>query len=175
MRRWFLRFLTVALAGIFSACAYAPAYRPPWLVSAPPQRTYSSYRHSRSSERARAARSRSVARESSPATTTDLGADRAAGDSAARGSAAVSSPPPVSLSLAGDSHDRERAQRLLVDADADLHLASKRRLSAAQRETYERASQLAHRARRALADNDCAAASSLAGKASSLAAGISGK
>ncbi len=77
--------------------------------------------------------------------------------------------------MAGDSGDRERAQRLLESADENLVWARGRHLGAAQKEIYERASELTGSAHRALADNDCAAASSLASKASLLAAMIGGE
>jgi hypothetical protein len=173
----------LTLACLLSGCDYIGASRPPWLFSAtPPQRahysSYSAYRHSHSNERTRSAHTRYASRESGTATTADLSttprADHAVADRPALLPAAATNPP-VSLSLAGDSGDRERAQHLLESADQDLVRARRRRLSAAQEETYERATQLARRARRALAENDCAAASSLAGKASSLAAGIGGE
>jgi hypothetical protein len=79
-----------------------------------------------------------------------------------------------SLSLAGDSRDRARAQRTLDAVDSKLGRVHAGSLSAPQKETYNRANQLAKRARRALADGDDAAASSLATKASSLSSGIGG-
>ncbi len=174
MRKRTVRLPAMALACLFSACGYP--YRPPWLNSyLPYQRTYySSYRRSR----VHSTRSRSASHESSASTAVDSPepptADRPVTESTAPAPAAASNPP-VSLSLAGDSGERERALHLLENANANLVRARRHRLTAAQKETYERASQLASRARRALADNDGAAASSLASKASSLAAGISAR
>jgi hypothetical protein len=183
MHKWAAMFVAVTMAGLFSACDYVSAYRPPWLsyYSPPPQRSYyssnpPSYRH-HYSERARTTRSRSTPRESGAPATAERSAPPPASDHIgtdnAAPAAAVSHPP--SLTLAGDSEDRERAQALLEKTDANLDRVRGLRLSTAQKETYKRASQLASRARQALADNDCAAASSLAGKALSLAAGINGQ
>jgi hypothetical protein len=174
MHKGTVRLLAMALAAWCSACSYIDAYRPAWTYPSPPQRTYySSHRH-----RVHIARSHSAPHESSAATTADWdeppSEDRPVTKSTAPAPAPASNPP-VSLSLAGDSGDRERAQHLLENADANLHRARRQHLTADQKETYERASQLAKRAHRALAENDCAAASSLASKASSLASGISGR
>jgi len=171
----------VILACLLAGCDSMGVYLPPWLASSTSPHpayytSYSSYRHSRSNEHAHTARTRYASRESSATTTADLSVAPEANHGVADRTAPPATPnPPVTLSLAGDSGDRDRAQRLLQTADENLVRARARHLSAAQKETYERASQLAWRARRALADNDCAAASSLAGKASSLAAGIGGQ
>jgi hypothetical protein len=173
--------LVVAMACVFSACSYIGAYEPPWLRSAfsppppQPQRTTYSTSYRRSREHARIAHRSSTPAESGEATTGSAPAanERAAIDRTPP--AAIPSPPPVSLSLAGDSGDREEAKSLLKRTDANLAQARARSLNREEQETYDRASQLANRARRALADNDCAAASSLAGKALSLASGISGE
>ncbi len=174
---------TVTLACLLTGCDIVSSYHPPWLISSTSvQHTYAasypSSRHSRFNKRARGAHRRYASRESSTKIKADLvtgpRADHAVADRAGPLPAAVPNPP-VSLSLAGDSGDRERALHLLESADENLVRARGQRLSAAQKETYERASQLATRARRALADNDCAAASSLASKASSLASGIGGE
>ncbi len=181
MRRHRFGLTALALVCFLSGCDFVGASPPPWLNSLPPpQRPYYSYssrRHIRSSERAGSARTRYAKRESSATSNTDLpppAVDNAGNDRATAPSAAVSNPA-VTLSMAGDSGDRQQAQRLLEAADASLIRARGRHLTAAEEETYQRAIQLASRARRALADNDCAAASSLAGKASSLAAGIGGR
>ena len=174
--------LCVALiVGLCSGCSYFEAYQlpqwnwPAWMMPqsaappapapAPPRSSRSSYRH-----RSHVARNHNAPRQ--PA---KVYSDEGAGPPApAKPASAPSSPstPPVSLTLAGDSGDRQRAQQLLDDADASLMRARKRHLTSTETLTYERASQLANRARRALQENDCAAASSLASKASSLAAGI---
>ncbi len=170
----------VAFLSLFWGCADTGVSRPPWLNALwpSPPAPYS-YRHRRSTERVRSARRSRAPRESSATASANPGsspsADHVRTDRTTPPPADTSSAVPVSLTLAGDSGDREQAQRLLASADENLLRARGRHLTAAQQETYQRASQLASRARRALADNDCAAASSLAGKASSLAAGINNR
>ncbi len=175
--------LAMLLLCSFWGCADTGISRPPWLNSLwpsppAPYSTTSSYRHHRSNERVRSARRYRAPRESSATASVNPSAspkvDNVSTDRTTP-PVAVSRPTPVSLTLAGDSGDRERAQQLLANANENLTRARAQRLTAAQKATYERASQLASRARRALADNDCAAASSLAGKASSLAAGINNR
>lgn len=168
--------LAMLLLCSLSGCADTGISRPPWLWPSPPApySSTSSYRHHRS-ERVRSARRYRAPRESSVTDSVNPRVDNISTDRTTPPPVAVSSPAPVSLTLAGDSGDRERAQHLLASADENLLRARGRRLTAEQKATYERASQLASRARRALADNDCAAASSLAGKASSLAAGINNR
>jgi hypothetical protein len=170
--------LIAAIAGIFSACGYIGAYWPPWLkpdyTSPPPapppaQHTTYSSSHRRNRERARiahrSAKTREVEEASVPPPVENVAVDRTA-------PASMPNAPKVSFTLAGDTEDRAEAESLLKKTDANLAQARARSLTEAQRETYDRASQLANRARHALADNDCAAASSLAGKALSLAAGL---
>jgi hypothetical protein len=174
--------LVLTLAAFFSACDYLGTSRPPWLNYVMPAQpgayypapSYSSHRRSHPAERVHIARSRST-RESNSARSAEVQDSRVNTDHASSAPAPAVSGPPVSISLAGDNGDRQRAQHLLEEADANLDRARAQHLTASQKETYRRASQLANRARRALADNDCAAASSLAGKAVSLAAGLGGK
>jgi hypothetical protein len=178
MHRGTVGVLVIALADLCSACAYVEAYRPAWTYPSPPQRTYysSSRHHAHSARNHRHQSSAEASADSAEPATGDRPAteDRAVTEST-RPAPAVASNPPVSMSLAGDSGDRERAQQLLGNAEANLGRARRHHLTQSQKATYERANQLATRARHALADNDCAAASSLASKASSLAAGISGQ
>jgi hypothetical protein len=174
--------LVLILAALVSACDYLGSSRPPWLNYAVPAQpsaynpapSYSSYRRGRPAERVHIAHSRST-RESNPARSAEVENSRVNTDRASSAPAPAVSSPPVSISLAGDNGDRQRAQHLLEETDANLDRARAQHLTASQKETYRRASQLANRARRALADNDCAAASSLAGKAVSLAAGLGGQ
>jgi hypothetical protein len=79
---------------------------------------------------------------------------------------------PGNLSLAGDNQDRDSALRLLQSVDSKLLAINLRKLRGSDREAYDRAVQLAKRARGCLDDHDYAAASSLAAKASSLANAI---
>jgi len=181
MRKWSLAFLAVALASFLSACDLVSAYRPYWLSPsyyAPQHTYYSSSSSTRHHEHVRSARNRTTVHGSTAASSADSESEtpavsRPSTDHAAPPPAASSAP--VSLSLAGDSGDREQAEHLLEKTNASLHRAHRRHLTDAQKQTYERASQLATRARQALADNDCAAASSLAGKALSLASELSGE
>jgi hypothetical protein len=176
MRKPVPRLLAMVCACLYFGCAGYDPYRSPWDNLLSPSRTYySSPRYSTSRVHHHRSEHRHLAR------------NRPAGGESTTTSASESTPPdtarvtPVStaapirsasLSLAGDGDDRAHAQRLLAAVDTKLGRARAHGLKGAQKETYERASQLAHRAHRALADNDCAAASSLATKASSLAAGI---
>ena len=170
-----LKIFAVVCACLYCGCAGYDPYRSPWDNLFSPSRTYysssrySTREHHHRGERRRLARNRPAGAES----TTTSASESAPPDTArvTSASTAPSSPPP-SLSLAGDGDDRAHAQRLLAAVDTRLVRARARGLKGAQKETYERARQLAHRAHRALADDDCAAASSLAAKASSLAAGI---
>ena len=169
--RFFCTLLVVVCASVYFGCAGYNPYRSPWDNLFSPPRYYSTSRYSRHhrGEHRRVARNRPAggastttsASESAPSTT-----DRAAPVSTAASS------PRASLSMAGDGDDRTHAQRLLSAVDTKLGRARARGLKGSQKESYERASQLAHRAHRALADDDSAAASSLATKASSLAADI---
>jgi hypothetical protein len=173
MRKSFSHFLLMCAAGTVSSCANLGIYPPPWqnaLLN--PQPSYSaSYRRSRYGEHPRVAHTRRVRHEAAPAApVTAADADSAPVRQESGPTEAASTPP--ALTLAGDSGDRERALRLLDRVDNDLDRARSRPLTAAQRESYARASELANRARRALAENDCAAASSLARKARSLAAAV---
>ena len=171
------RFLAVVCACLYFGCAGYDPYRAPWDNLFWPGRTYySSSRYSSSRERHRRGEHRRVARNrpagGEPTTTSATESVPTDTDRVTPVSTAASSPR-ASLSMAGDSGDRAHAQHLLAAVDTKLSRARAHGLKGSQKETYERASQLAHRARRALADDDCAAASSLATKASSLAAGIS--
>jgi len=169
------RFLAVVCACLYFGCAGYDPYRAPWDNLFSPPRYYSTSRYSssrerhRRSEHHRVARNRPAGGESTTSARESVPSDT---DRVTPVSTAASSPR-ASLSMAGDSGDRAHAQRLLAAVDTKLSRAHAHGLKGSQKETYERASQLAHRARRALADDDCAAASSLATKASSLAAGIS--
>jgi hypothetical protein len=170
--------LAVVCACLYFGCAGYNPYRSPWDNLFSPPRYYPHYstaRHRRG-ERRRVAHNRSPGGE--PTTTNasesvppDTGRAPAPAAAAAPAASAASEPP-ASLSLVGDGGDRARAQRLLKTVDTKLGRARAHGLKGSQKETYERASQLAHRAHRALADDDSAAASSLATKASSLAADI---
>ncbi len=179
MHRQQLALTALTMICVLSGCDLIGAPQPPWLNLSPPQRpsySYAARRHIRVSEHSRSARTGYSESASRAPAQSDLAPPPAvnSAERAATPSTAVSAAP-ITLSLAGDSGDRQRAQHLLQVTDANLMRARSRHLSAAEQETYQRASQLASRARRALADNDCAAASSLAGKASSLAAGLSGE
>ncbi len=172
-----LRVAAVVWLCLFSACEYMGPYRPPWLINddSNSRRTYSSsyrYRHTRS-QRARVAQTRAAPRDSIASGTHDeaAGVERVAIERPVP-APAVAPAPEANLSLAGDVSDRQRALNLLARTSDELTRARAHALTKAQRENYERARQLASRARRALAEDDCAAASSLALKASSLAAGI---
>jgi hypothetical protein len=146
------------------------------LVSPSPHYSYySNHRHSHYSERVRTAHNHSTLR---PSTTTAVADDRANPPGSERVAAerpAPASASPTTLTMAGDSGDRAHARSLLSSVDSQLDRVHSGHLSASEKESYTRASQLAQRARRALADDDCAAASSLAAKASSLAAGLGGR
>ncbi len=172
MRRT-LRFFLLLAAGGLCSCAYPSAYRPAWLNQfSTPQHRYYTYRRRRS-EHSRLARVRShrqsidTVKITEPAAITE--------GAIAAPPAPPDSRPQVTLTLAGDNEDRERAQNLLQKTDAKLIEAGRRPLSDAQKENYERATQLAGRARRALANNDYTAASSLAGKAWALSADMNRK
>ena len=172
LKSFFRTLLVVVCACLYFGCAGYDPYRSPWdNLFSPPRRTYysTSREHHRRSERRRVARNRPASGES---TTTSASEGVSPDTRRAAPATTVVSDAPASLSLAGDGGDRAHAQRLLAAVDTKLVRARARGLKGSQKETYERASQLAHRARRALADDDCAAASSLAAKASSLAAGI---
>jgi hypothetical protein len=168
-------FLAVFVAGGLCSCAYPGGYNPAWLnqFMAPQPTSYSAYRRSRYHEHWRVAHVRSHHRDSDVA-------KKAAPTATIEDAAAVPSPAPVArpqvtLTLAGDNQDRERARNLLRKTDATLVQVSRRPLSNVQKETYERASELAGRARRAFANDDYAAASSLAVKASALSAEMNGQ
>jgi hypothetical protein len=177
MRSLPLRLLAISLAAGLYACSSMPAVQAPWLKAyvAPPQRAYySAYRRSSYGQRARATHVRRARHE----TVSAVAADKPATPVSA---AAEHSPPgaaypqTIALTLAGDNADRERAIASLDLTGAELARAHSQPLSAAQEQNYLRASELASRARQALADNDCAAASSLARKARSLAAIVNEK
>jgi hypothetical protein len=167
-----VRLSLVSLATVCAACASAGSYsQPPWMnFFVSPAPTYSASRERHHSRHSRVAHNHSPVRESA-VTTVSAGS---VPDDKPAPAPVVASNAPVTLSLAGDGMDRTRAQQLLVRVDSRLERVHSQKLSRSQKETYERASQLAGRARRALADNDCAAASSLAAKASSLASGLGG-
>jgi hypothetical protein len=165
--------LAAVCACIYFGCASYNPYRSPWDNLFSPPRYYPRY----STSRHRRGERRRVAHNRSPGESTTTNASESAPPDTGRAmpataAAPAASEPPASLSLAGDGGDRARAQRLLKTVDTKLGRARAHGLKGSQKETYERASQLAHRAHRALADDDSAAASSLATKASSLAAGI---
>jgi hypothetical protein len=172
MHKRAVKLLVVVFACLYFGCAGYDPYRPPWQQNwfSPAPRTYysSSRRHH---SRWRVAHNHQQAPESG-VTAARASADPATDHTApATGAANAGS---SSLSLAGDSRDRARAQRTLDTVDSKLGRVHAGSLSAPQKQTYDRASQLAKRAHRALADGDAAAASSLATKASSLSSGIGG-
>jgi len=171
MRKSFSHFLLVCLAGAVSSCASLGIYQPPW-QNARFNPQPSSYRRSRYSERTRVAHTRRVRREPAPAAPAAAADADSAPVRQESSTTEAASTQPAALTLAGNSGDRERALQLLDRADTELDRARTRPLTAAQQESYARASELANRARRALAENDCAAASSLARKARSLAAAV---
>ena len=151
-----VRLSLVSLATVCAACASAGSYsQPPWMnFFVSPAPTYSASRERHHSRHSRVAHNHSPVRESA-VTTVSAGS---VPDDKPAPAPVVASNAPVTLSLAGDGMDRTRAQQLLVTVDSRLERVHSRKLSKSQKETYERASQLAGRARRALADNDCAAA-----------------
>jgi len=176
--------LVLFCACLYFGCANYDPYRAPWdnlfspsrpsYSSASSRSYYSSPSYSTSYERHRRSEHRRVARNRSSGSesTASRGEDISPNTDRPPPATTLASNPPASLSLAGDGGDRARAQHLLTSVDAKLMRIHAQSLKGAQKETYERATQLAHRAHRALADDDCAAASSLAAKASSLAAAI---
>lgn len=177
MRSLPLRLLAISLAASLYACASMPALPAPWVKGyvAPPQRAYySAYRRSNHGQRARATHVRRARHETVSAVVADKPATPvpAAAQHSPPGAAY---PQTVALTLAGDNADRERAIASLDLTGAELARAHSRRLTAAQEKNYVRATELASSARQALADNDCAAASSLARKAHSLAASVNQK
>jgi len=168
-----VRLFLVILGCTCAACTEITSYYPPlrnWF--SPPPRSYysaSRSRHRKRGEHWRVAHNHPPARNSAVTTV----AARSEGDSRHAASAPVpASKPPVTLSLAGDSMDRSRAEQTLEAVRSKLGRVHARHLTKAEEETYNRADQLAGRAQQALGDNDCAAASSLAAKASSLASGL---
>lgn len=162
-----VRLFLVSLAAVCAACTNTASFHPPWMnFFAPPAPAYSASRERHHNRHWRVAHNHSSVGKSAVTTVS--------GGTAKPAAPVMASKVPVTLSLAGDGVDRTRAQQLLETADSKLERVHSRILSKSQKETYERASQLASRARRALADNDCAAASSLAAKASSLASGLGG-
>jgi hypothetical protein len=173
-----LRIIALLVAGTFCSCAYSDGYQAQWLNQfvAPARSYYSSSSRSRPSTRTRIARVHSHRHQPDSVRTVELTPPTADGaiDRVTPLPALVAKPQ-VTLTLAGDSRDREHAQALLRKTDTTLLEASRRPLNDVQRESYERASQLAGRARRALATNDDAAASSLAVKAWALSADMSGR
>jgi hypothetical protein len=175
MHKLFANVALVCLAGTFSSCANIGAYQAPWLGQSGTQPTYYAHsRRSRSSQRSRPVRSRMARHEPTPppadaTATADAEKAPAVEERGATGGYTA----PAALTLAGDNGYREHALQLLHTVDAELDRARTRPLTAAQQQSYARASELADRARRALAENDYAAASSLARKARSLAAAVS--
>ena len=168
-----VRLSLVSLATVCAACASAGSYsQPPWMnffVSA----GANLFGLARAAPLQDTRASRTIIHQFVDTAVTTVSAGSVPDDKPAP-APVVASNAPVTLSLAGDGMDRTRAQQLLVRVDSRLERVHSQKLSRSQKETYERASQLAGRARRALADNDCAAASSLAAKASSLASGLGG-
>jgi len=167
-----LMLLVVVSTCLFVGCAGYDPYRSPWdNLFSPAPRTY----YSASRERHRRREHQLVVRKRSAAfksTATTASEDVPPYTGRATPATAAASNPPASLSLVGDGGDRVRAQRLLAAVDNKLVRVHAQDLKGSQKDTYERARQLAYGAHRALADDDCAAAASLAAKASSLAADI---
>lgn len=168
-----LRLVALILALTCAACANS-GYYAPWAdwFSPPHQSYYSASRtRHRRSEHWRVAHNRRPVRESVARTDVTGSATEIAPAPAA---SKRNSNPTVTLSLAGNGVDRTHAEHLLNSVDIELKQAHNRHLSQAEQQTYDRATQLAGRARHALVDDDCAAASSLAAKASSLASALGG-
>jgi hypothetical protein len=171
MRKRAVTLVAVAFTLLNFGCANYDSYRSPWQNLMYPSRPRTYYYSSRPRHHShyRVVHNRETVPES-PVT-----AARTGGEPATDHTAAVTPTAPTgTLSMAGDGGDRTRAKRLLDAVDSKLTRVHTGSLSAPQKETYDRASQLARRAHRALADDDAAAASSLATKASSLASDING-
>ncbi|GEM_PF-5395769 len=177
MHKSSVRLVALLMAGGFCSCAYPGGYQAQWLNQwAAPRHNYSSsFRHGRRSEHTRIAHLRS--RRGEPDYAATVKATVPSEDSTVNRlmPPALASRPHSTVTLAGDSRDRQRAQALLRKTDVTLLQARRHPLNGAEKENYERASQLAGRARRALAADDYTAASSLAMKAWSLSAGMSGQ
>jgi hypothetical protein len=167
-----LRLLVLISACLLVGCASYDPYRSPWenLFSPPRHTNYSASRE----RRHRGEHQRIAHNEPAAGGSAAPSASEGVPSSTGLATPATTAPanPPASLSLAGDADDRVRTERLLAAVDNDLVRADAQGLNGSQKESYERAGQLTHSARRALANNDCAAAYSLATKASSLAADI---
>jgi hypothetical protein len=169
-----VRLFLMVLASALAACSSQSYYMPwsNWFSQSHPYYYSASHpRHHTRSERRRLAHNRPPAPDTGTKTVV---ASSDKDSKTATAAPASPSSPPVSLSLAGDGVDRTQTQELLKSVDTKLGRVHARRLNKVDKETYERASQLASRARQALAEDDYAAASSLAAKASSLASGLGG-
>lgn len=173
-----VRLLLVVLGATCAACTSITPYyyyRPWQNWFSPPPHTYysaSRTRHHTKGEHWRVGHNHHPPARNSTITTVATDSEEDAKPAAP--APVLASNPRATLSLAGDSMDRTRAEQTLEAVRTKLERVHARRLTKAEEETYNRAYQLAGRAQQALGDNDCAAASSLAAKASSLASGLRG-